>query len=431
MPDTPATKLNSRQLSTLNPAYQTTSGKETKRLDQVKKYVEMLECDPQARQAVNFFSNLVLNLIGEYSNENEAIEEFVRKALASMEGTWRAAQRWLLKAPVIGYQASEKVLAPLVVGGRNLWAYQALVPIIPESIAQGIKMARAMGQPEEIVQWAGSYNAVHIPGGKCVHWAWDDKGDGYGTPIGRGMLPLYQGKLEASKMWLTGLKRLGEPYFYEVVPDIEVTDENGLPKKLIDVVKEGWAKAAGGSVLLRVGAPGEWEHKGLPKIEVLRADGFDQEFINYVDYVNRAYFLALGIPSLTVMESQFGTRAQSLVHSDVASIGALPVAEEFAESCLMRDIVRPLVDLNYGEQEDYGSFPVTQPTDEQFVSGILTSLAGSGVLGLMVDERVYAKIQSILPDYLPEIEPGQFDQAAPVPEALPPAVPEVPPVVAP
>ena len=168
-------------------------------------------------------------------------------------------------------------------------------------------------------------------------------------------------------------------------------------------------------------ANGDPQWQGLPRVEVLRADGWDTEFTTYVDYVNRAYFLALGIPSLMVMESQFGTRAQSLVHSDVASIGALPVAEEFAESCLMRDIVQPLVDLNYGEQEDYGSFPVTQPTDEQFVSGILTSLAGSGVLGLMVDERVYTKIQSILPDYLPEIEPGQFDQTAPVPE-VPPAI---------
>jgi len=413
MAETTPSTTESKQLSTLVPAYQTSIGKDTDRLKQVKSYTEMLECDPQARQAVTFFSNLVLNLIGEYSNENDAIEEFVRKALGSMESTWRSAQRWLLRAPVIGYGVSEKVLAPLVSGGRNLWGYQSLIPITPESIAlKGIKMERAMGQPEEIVQWAGTYNKVTIPGSKVVHWAWDDKGDGYGTPIGKGMLPLYEGKKTAEKMWLTGLKRLGEPYFYEVLPDIKVTDEFGHETSLQEVVLEGWKKAAGGSVILRTANSDEvW--KGLPRIEVLKANGFDQEFINYVDYVNRAYFLALGIPSLMVMEAQFGTRAQSLVHSDVASIGALPIAEEFAESCLMRDIVRPLIELNYGEQADYGSFPVTQPTDEQFVAGILTSLAGSGVLGLMVDERVYTKIQDILPDYLPEIEPGQFDQAVP------------------
>jgi hypothetical protein len=98
----------------------------------------------------------------------------------------------------------------------------------------------------------------------------------------------------------------------------------------------------------------------------------------------------------------------------------LPVAEEFAETCLIEQVVKPLLDVNFGEQEDYGSFPAALPLDEEFVASILTSLNTAGFLGLMVDRRIYQHWQEKLPQYLPEIDEGEYYQeGGAAEEALP------------
>jgi len=420
--------LTGGQLSVPIPPWQAESSRKSfTRAREVTQIEDMLEKDAVARQAATFLASVVVGLIGEYTHPDERIQQFVRTALAGMRGDWTATQRWLLRAPVVGFALSEKIWKRGRVDGREAWTFDALAPIVPQSVAHGgIEMDTATGQPSKVTQWGQYGSGVVIPGEKCAHWAYDDTGSGYGTPLGRGMLPLYEGRVTADRYWLTGLKRMAQPLIYELVPDgqAQVTGEGQKP--LVEVYSDAWATTEGGSAVLRP-VTMEWADHKLPQVQVLDTTGFDQAFERYVDHVHRLYYMALGIPALAQMESQYGTRAQSVVHMDAARFCALPLAMQFSEECLVRDLVQPLVDVNFGEQDDYGSFPCTIPLNEEWLAGLLQSLASAGVLGMMLDYRVYAKVQALLPEILPEVEEGDYYTEPTTPEPTQPSLPAEPP----
>ena len=393
--------VSSEQLSTQRPPWEPPVYAAA---DEIVKYIEMIEKDPVAGQALRFSSNVVINLIGEFDHPDENIRDFVRMALRQTRGGYRALLRWLLRAPVTGYQAAEKVYGKVEFGRRQLWGYDAFPRIPAQSLAyNGIKMDKALGQPRELVQWE-QYGAggITIPGAKVVHWAYEDKGDGYGTPLGKGLLPLYDAKQQVEKMCVTGIEKIGQKLLYERVPS-EKFEIGEPPKSYAEAVQESWKKSSGGSTHVRP-VKAEWAENNLPSLEVLDAGGFQQDFLAFIDYVNRTYFLTVGIPALVMMEAEHATRAQTVVQSDAAKFTLLPLAQEFAEVCLMRDIVHPLIEINFGEQDEYGEFPVTIPTDEAYIAALLKTFYDAGVLAMMVPEPVYDKIQALFPDILPPRE---------------------------
>ncbi len=414
-----------KQLSTPTPPFQASMWRQGAAHTDLPKYTEMLEQDYAAGQALRFASNLVISLLGDYEHDDGAVQEFVRQALRNMRGHWSATLHWLLKARVYGFALAEKVWGAARVEGRQSWVYDALLPILPESVmVKGIVIEQALAQPVEIVQWRqyGEYNAIHIPGEKVVHWAIDDKGDGYGTPLGKAMLPLYEAKKSTTGAWQVAAKYRGYPQIYEVVPGMRLQDEQGQEVNYQDVAAKTWAEVQSGGVILRPAPSGEWGDKGLPRVEVLQGAAFGDEFSAHIGWVDRAYDLALGIPALVQNESQFGTRAQSVVHTDVAKLGAMPLAEEFVESCLMCDIVRPLLDVNFGEQDDYGRFPVEMPFDEARFAEMLTALNTAGVMQMMVPWRTYEHLQKLVPDMLPLLDEAEFADVQEEGEPEPPVV---------
>ncbi len=68
------------------------------------------------------------------------------------------------------------------------------------------------------------------------------------------------------------------------------------------------------------------------------------------------------------------------------------------------------------------------PTDPDHVAELLTSLSAAGVLGMMVDPRVYDKIAELFPDILPPREGEEMGTQTPTeePPASPPPAEEVP-----
>ncbi len=382
-----------------------------KRAERVEFWDQMLYQDPHLRQALNFCISQALSLVGEYEHEDERLQSFIRQALGGMRNSLWAVQHWLLHAPYMGFALSEKIWRQARIEGRAAWVYDALIPIEPISVAtDGIQIEKALGQPEEIIQWGQYGDGIHIPGAKVVHWAWEDRGDGYGQGHAQnleGIFRLKQGVLES---WGQGLRMRGQPPIYEVVPGIDITDPVTKKKTAYtEIIRQTWEKAKSGAVMIRPVPPGEeWRDGKLPRVEVLQGTGWTTEFENHVDYVNRSYFLGLGIPALLMMEAQHGTRAQSEVQSQAARLGALPIAEEFTETCLMRDLVRPLIEVNFGEQQDYGTFPCSVPLDSAFVAQLLQSLSAAGYTGLLVPKPVYDRAQLLLPDLLPVLDEQDY-----------------------
>jgi len=418
--------MSGNQLSTPVPPFRASMWQRLAGNGDLPQYTEMLECDYAARQALSFASNLVINLIGEYEHEDEALQAWVRSALRNMRGDWSATLRFLLRARIFGFVVAEKVWGSASIEGRESWVYSNLAPVQPESLTvRGLVMDVDTGRPSEVVQWAqfGEANAIHIPGAKVIHWSLDDKGDGYGTPLGRAMLPLYNAKKSTASAWEVAAKYRGYPQIYEVVPGTRLQNADKVEVNYMDVAAESWKQVQSGGVILRPAPSGEWGDKGLPRVEVLQGAAFGDEFSAHIGWVDRAYDLALGIPALVQNESQFGTRAQSAVQTDAAKLSALPVAEEFSESCLMAEVVRPLIDVNYGPQQDYGRFPCELPFDEARFAEMLGALNTAGVLQMMVPWRTYEHLQKLVPDMLPAVEEQDYfaeqEQQAPPAPALP------------
>lgn len=389
------------QISRLRPEWQLDSLVPRAQSEVIEKTENMLREDSVAAQALRFMSNIVINLIGEYEHPDERIEEFVRVALHKTAGSYHALLRWLLKAPLVGFSLAEKVWGEVVLDGKRYWTYAAFPRIPATSVANnGIIKSGTQDQPTEVVQWRNTGHEIHIPGGKVIHWAFDDTGDGYGTPLGKALVPLWEAKKEVFEMCVIGIKRIGQKFVYERVPAFY--GERGTERKsYVDYVIENWREARAGGIIIR---PVEPNWGNLPEAKILDAGGFEGEFLDFIDWVHRNYYMALGIPALVMMEPEHATRAQAVVQSDAARFALLPLATEFANNCLLRDIVIPLIQANFGELDDYGQFPTMIPTDTEHVASLLNTLASTGVLSMMVDERVYDKIQAMFPDLLPPRE---------------------------
>lgn len=92
------------------------------------------------------------------------------------------------------------------------------------------------------------------------------------------------------------------------------------------------------------------ELKGKWRIELISAPNSSQaSFVDRQKYLDTLKIRAFGIPERSILEGQFGTKAEAEVHADIA-LSSIDTKHRLICDQINERIVRPLLRMNYGEK---------------------------------------------------------------------------------
>lgn len=352
----------------------------------ILEYERMLETDETVGAAYDFLALVVLTMLGEYHHENPAITNLVKDSIESMSGSLAVSLEDMLTSIWAGYSVTEIVWRPR--GTRIM--LDRLPTYHPFTINFRCDMA---GQLVDIVQHRFFYYAGEavIPKEKAIILT---RGGRFGNLYGKSMFKRIRKnwllKDAFLKMWGRALDRFGTPLIVATVPDSDVKDpETGedvhqleYAVKVLSTIQNGTALAFAQS--------GTGPNVSSPDIKALTTSGsgVGEAFLQAVQYLNKMICRGLLIPSLVMDEGmRSGSYALGASHFDAFYLAAKSIYQDLTEN-LLEQLIRRLVEYNFGPQNDYGSFQERAPDIEtlKLYSEAFLQLVNGGFLDPQIEE---------------------------------------------
>jgi len=316
-------------------------------------YNLMKERDETIAAAFDIFIGSILNMIGEYQHENEAIKEFVsRKFNLKEKGIRKSLKEIITDSMAYGYGIAEMV-----------WTIQeSVVSMKLQRIDPYARMVRFISDGAE-VKAARYYNVlaqqIDIPIDKTfVH----KKGVGiYGESQLRRIYRPWKFKSEMFKWFAMGSERFSTPLLAAFVMD---------PEAFVETNKAGWNQA-----IMALGTD--------EKLQAL-SPGSDManSFIQTLDFLNKMLLRGLLIPQLILDNSNTGAFALSKTHQEIYESNVRDSAEEIAAD-LVDQIVTQMIQYQFGVMDNYGTFTLVDvPTVDEMntLADIIQKVTSSGVI---------------------------------------------------
>lgn len=354
----------------------------------VAEYERMLDSDETVAAGIEFMTLSALNSLDMYRNEtNPQIESFVNECFEMMQGTLIELCYDVLSGIWAGYSGSEIVYKPD--GGKIRWDYIATYH--PRTVFFNIdKETGRLDQESPITQFrwfAGS--PVQIPKNKCLIYSHNARfGNWYGTSQLRRIRKNWLLKDPLLKMWLNAVDKFGTPLVAALVPDGDVedpdrpTNDDGTQNRIsnIDYMARLLSNLQSGTGLAM--ASGTKDEKTDIKSLFSGGSGIGQAFDTFTSYLNKMILRGMLVPSLIFDDGKnTGSYALGQAHFDIYTVMLRNIYKRLTE-VLLEQLVRPLVDMNFGPQKDYGEFPEREmsETDRNVLMGIFMQMTNSGYL---------------------------------------------------
>lgn len=358
-------------------------------------YERMIDTDETAGAGVDFIILSVLNKLDKYSNEsNPKIEEFVNECFEMMRGNLIDYCADILSAIWAGYSGTEIVWKPS--GSQVIIDY--LATYHPRTVFFNIdKETGRLFQDAPITQFrwfAGS--PVEIPKQKCIVYSHNARfGNWYGTSQLRRVRKNWLLKDPVLKMWVNAVDKFGTPLVAAMVPDGDVPDpenpknQDGTDNTIsnIEYMAKILANLQNGTGIAM--ASGTADEKTDIKSLFGGGAGMGEAFHNLVTYLNKMMFRGLLVPSLVFDEGQkSGSYALGQSHFDIFQMTLDSTYKKLTEA-LLEQLVRPLIEMNFGPQKDYGGFPEKEmsETDKQMLATIFLQMTNAGYLSPEIQDH--------------------------------------------
>ena len=369
-------------------------------------YKEMLSNDETIGTGLEYLTGRIVSRIGAYGHEDEKIKELVDRSIESIQGTMTDVRRGILRDSfAYGYGVGEFTLKNE--GGK--WILSSIQVLDPTSIK--FKMTKrddnsyAIGA---VVQDAG-FEEVEIPAGKCIIKTYGDSTTPYGKSLLRRCYRWWSFKRSIPKMWAVALERFGTPML------AGKTNDRELRKKLEFAFSNLYSQP-------HIVTDKETEIQTIFTPNSSISGGY----MTALELCDKMMYRAMFLPSLLGSGENGGSYALGNVHLELFNATAAALAEDYADTELEM-LWRPLIEWNYGAQDNYGTFIINDamPSSEKLtLSSMMMNLAGAGVIDPMSD-RDWIREMLGLPDIeegavIPEWQlAGQSVQGEPMPEQLP------------
>lgn len=318
-------------------------------------YREMVNDDPTITACLEFVSLAVVSKLGDYQNENKEIEDFIRQNFERIDGSFIDTCKGLMSFLWAGYSVAEIVTEIL-----DDKIYLHSLPLLPpENIKFHIDEdtdSLSYGSIDTVIQNPGSLSETKIPANKCLivknSYPGEMEQNPYGASRLRCILPNYRKKAEAEQNWSYALGRYGSPILlYELEnPNLKVKDTK--TNKIITAFEQASEQ---------VNSQGEL--KGVVTIKgnglqmIYPPSGIGSSFKESCEYHNRLIMRGLLIPSLLFDNGDTGSYSLGQEHYKLFDVSLEAIVSLLTEA-ILEQLVRPLVEWNFGEQDSYGEFEI-------------------------------------------------------------------------
>ena len=356
-------------------------------------YKQMLSNDETIGTGIEYLTSRVISRIGAYSHEDEKIKELVDRSIESIRGTLTEARRGILRDSfAYGYGVGEFTLK----SEAGKWILSSIQILDPTSIK--FKMDKFEDNSygvSAVVQQAGM-EELEIPAGKCIIKTYGDNTSPYGRSLLRRCYRWWSFKNAIPKLWAIALERFGTPMIHAL------TDSKTTRKEL-------------DTALANLNSRSHIVTDGKTEIRSLFATngGLSSSYISAQEQCDKMMYRAMFLPSLLGSGENGGSYSLGQVHLELFNSTAAALAEDYIDTEL-EQLWRPIIEWNFGAQENYGSFLVndTMPVSEKAaMSSVFLNLAGAGIIEPSSD-RVWIRESLGLPDVeegavFPEWQLGQ------------------------
>jgi hypothetical protein len=333
-------------------------------------YAEMIQEDETIGTGLDYLSGRVLSKIGTYVHQDERIKEFVDDCIENIHGTMKQSRKSLIyNAFGFGYGVGEYTVTP----HEGQWRLSSLSVYDPLSLSF-IPKKREDGSYTigTVVQKVSGSEDIKIPAEKCVIFTNGNSSTPYGNPLLRRCYRWWIFKKAIPLLWSVSLERFGTPILY---------GKANTPA-LVEHMSEAFENLASKAYLITDTS------SDISAIQGLTGGG---EFAVADELCDKKIYRALYLPSLLASGENGGSYALGGIHLELFDYQTTTYAEEYKEIEL-EQLWRPLIEFNFGPQDDYGDFTIndSMPMDEKLkMASLATALSSSGMLEPKDDMNVF------------------------------------------
>ena len=312
---------------------------------------------------------------------------FCRTVLENLDGSLERSIDGILSALAYGFSISEKVwaeengkivLKALKTRRPHEWAFV----VDPYGNLLGLKQMGTEFAPDKFVVYAYASEFGNWYGTsdlEAAHRAWWSKRNAY--------------------QWMSMLlERLGIP------PIMALYNPDAYPGAKLEGMKSILRNMQAATVgIIPRAAPEDLE---MWTTEI--KNGIEGVFLPALDHYDKDISKALLMPGLIGMTSddKNGSFARAKVHFDVFMLVTERTRQEIAQHIITEQIIKPLVDLNFGVMDDYPWFEFNPLTDDVRADIMTTwgTLTGQKVVTSTVDDEKHVRTMLQFPELTPEGE---------------------------
>ncbi len=340
----------------------------------VDTYEKMYLMDETVASGIDYLVLSVMSRLGPYEHEKQEIADFVNKCFEQMDGNLVLAVQEILTAIWAGYSATEIVYKA---DKGKIWL-DYLATYHPRTVWFNVDRNTGRLTDEGVLQWRVFIGApVPIPTDKCIIYTHQKRfGNHYGNSSLKRVYKNWLLKDALLKSWATALDRFAVPLIGATVPDQDMDDPDNEGRRVtaleytLRILSNLNAKSAL-AFLQGTDVKALTNHTG----EV------GKNFLDAVQYYNKMIYRGLLVPPLVMDEgTNTGSYAMGKAHFDVYQSTVNNLRQNITE-VLLEQLVRRLIEINFGPQDDYGSFADVEqsPDDLQIFSDIFDKMVNRGL----------------------------------------------------
>ena len=335
--------------------------------DQYRQYYkQMLEEDETIGTGLEYLAGRVLAKIGEYTHPDERIKELVLRCFERIRGTMTDSRKQILvNSFAYGFAVAEFT----VVNENGQWILSSLPSYDPLSLEFKLKKREdnSLGIGTVLQKVPGMFgDGLEIPAQKCLIKTFGGGGTPYGQPLLRRCYRWWAFKKALPKLWAVALERFGMPMIHAMASD----------KKSIKDLDVALSNINSKSYIVTD------EKTALNSITSIGGAGIGAGFEIADALCDKKIYRSMFLPSLLVAGEDGGSYSLGRVHMELFNSATAALAEEYIDAEL-EQLWRPIIEWNFGPQEDYGDFPITDSMpleDKQSMSTMFLNLANAGML---------------------------------------------------
>ena len=379
----------------------------------VEEQINMFQYSPILGPCADALVMLGLSQFGEYHHDDEEIEQWVRGNFSGMRGSWKKAIAEQYSAELIGHAVSEWY----VMEAEGQWLLDGIHILHPSRYR-----FRVLNRELYDIIDRSSTPHAEIPIERLIVTVKSQYltfGNPYNaTSIGRRCFTLWKAwKILINEMLVVS-QRQAVPItvaYSDSNDRVDLLDQYGNPKKDSD------------GNPLTISAPQDLLNQLLDldnrsvistdinnRIEALATQTDGTFFVEALRVIQTLMFLSFGFPEtiFQVGEGGLGNAGLNAGHLWIAKNTLSQTTEQIKEE-IIEKAVRHLIEWNFGEQEDYGSFdePEEETADEVALLGALSNAVSQGAFSA-ADLDVINRMRELagIPEVSEAIAPAPMEQ---------------------